>query len=331
MGGGYSGSYPADFWEYDPAGSVTPNQFTFTDQTNVALSTAFSSNTITVSGITAATAISITGGTYSVNGGAYTDIAGTVNNGNTVTVKVTSSANYSTTTHATLTIGGISDTFSVTTAAGDSTPDQFTFKDMSKVALSTEYTSDSITISGIVVPAPISITGGLYSINGGTYTSAAGTVVNGDNVTVKQTSSANYSTTTDAELTIGGVSDTFSVTTKAQSSGGGGGGGGCFIATAAFGSPLAGQVEILRHFRDGYLLTNAPGKAFVSWYYENGPIAAGWIKDKPLAKVAVQAALYPLIGFSFLLITGYLPVAILGLLLFTLLCFRFKQRNLIAG
>jgi len=254
-----------------------------------------------------------------------------VSNGNTVTVKLTSSAAYSTTTSATLTIGGISDTFSVTTQAGDSTPDPFTFKDMSKVALSKEYTSDAITVSGIVVPAPISITGGAYSINGGTYTSAAGTVNNGDEVTVKQTSSASYSTTTNAELTIGGVSDTFSVTTKAQSSGGGGGGGGCFIATAAFGSPLAGQVEILRQFRDRYLLTNAPGKIFVAWYYRNGPVAASWIQDKPLAKVAVQAALYPLIGFSYLLISGCLPVAVLGLLVSMLFFLRFKPGKLSAG
>lgn len=331
VGAGYTGEYANDFWEYDPLGSITPGQFTFLDQTNVALSSVITSNTITVSGITASTSISITGGTYSINGGAYAGTAATVVNGDTVTVKLVSSASYSTTTNATLTIGGVSDTFSVTTQVGDSTPDQFTFKDKSNVALNTEYISDSITVSGIVVPAPISITGGTYSINSGSYTSTAGTVANGDTVTVKQTSSGSYSTTTNAVLTIGGVSDTFSVTTKAESHGGGGGGGGCFIATAAFGSPLAGQVEILRQFRDRYLLTNAPGKKFVSWYYENGPVAANWIKDKPLAKAAVQAALYPLIGFSFLLITGYLPLALLGLLLSVFFCLRLKQRKLSAG
>ncbi|MCK7468185.1 MAG: hypothetical protein MZU91_08720 [Desulfosudis oleivorans] len=103
----------------------------------------------------------------------------------------------------------------------------------------------------------------------------------------------------------------------------------CFIATAAFGSPLAGQVEILRQFRDKYLLTNALGQKFVAWYYNNGPIAANWIKDKPLAKVAVQAALYPLIGFSFLLIGGYLPFVTVGLLLSTLLFLRFRPKKII--
>lgn len=101
--------------------------------------------------------------------------------------------------------------------------------------------------------------------------------------------------------------------------------GGCFIATAAFGSPIAGQVEILRQFRDSYLLTNHSGQKFVAWYYRNGPAAANWISDKPLAKAVIQVALYPLIGFSFLLISGYLPFAAVGLLLTVFLLFRFRN------
>jgi hypothetical protein len=94
---------------------LIPDQFTFTDQTGVALSTVIESNGITVTGINVSTAISITGGEYSINGGAYTSASGTVENGQTVRVRQTSSALYSTTTNATLTIGGMSDTFSVIT------------------------------------------------------------------------------------------------------------------------------------------------------------------------------------------------------------------------
>ena len=105
------------------------------------MSTVTTSNPITVAGINAATPISITGGTYSINGGAYTSSAGTVNSGNTVTVRVTSSASYSTAVNATLTIGGVSDTFSVTTLDAptlpDTTPDAFSFTDQTGVALST--------------------------------------------------------------------------------------------------------------------------------------------------------------------------------------------------
>lgn len=79
---------------------------------------------------------------------------------------------------------------------------------------------------------------------------------------------------------------------------GGGGGGGCFIATAAFGSPLSGQVMVLREFRDRFLLTNALGRAFVSWYYENSPAASGWIAQHPVARLMVRIALYPVIGLA---------------------------------
>jgi hypothetical protein len=92
--------------------------------------------------------------------------------------------------------------------------------------------------------------------------------------------------------------------------------GGCFIATMAFGSPMAGQVEILRQFRDRYLMTNTLGRRFVVWYYRTGPAAADYIKEMPLVKAAIRVALYPLIGFSWLLISGYLPVVVVGLFLF---------------
>ena len=58
------------------APDTTPDPFTFTAQTGAALNATATSNTITVSGINAAASISITGGTYSVNGGSYTSSAG---------------------------------------------------------------------------------------------------------------------------------------------------------------------------------------------------------------------------------------------------------------
>jgi hypothetical protein len=96
--------------------------FSFTDQTTVALSTLTTSNSVTLSGINATLAISASGGQYSINGGVYTSSAGAVNNADTVTVRQTSSAGHSTTTNTVLTIGAVSDTFSVTTLAGNHAP-----------------------------------------------------------------------------------------------------------------------------------------------------------------------------------------------------------------
>ena len=96
---------------------LEPDAFSFTDQTDVAVSTQITSNTITVAGITSAAAISVTGGEYAINGGSYTTDAGTVENGNTVTVRHTSSGSFSTATSTTLTISEVSETFTSTTAS----------------------------------------------------------------------------------------------------------------------------------------------------------------------------------------------------------------------
>ena len=106
-----------------------------------------------------------------------------------------------------------------TIIAGDTTPIQFTFIDLTDQPVSTVVYSNLIGVDGINVPVAISITGGQYSKNGGTYTSSAGKVVQDDVVQVRQTTSASVSVTTNAVLTIGGVSDTFSATTAVPSVG----------------------------------------------------------------------------------------------------------------
>ncbi|TRZ92789.1 MAG: choice-of-anchor D domain-containing protein [Rhodocyclaceae bacterium] len=198
--------------EISALAGTLPDAFSFASLTGAPLSLLTTSNTITVSGINSASAISIVGGTYRVNGGDYTAAAGTVNNGNTVTVQQTSSSSFSTLTTATLTIGGIAGTFDVTTQAQDTTPTAFTFTAQTGAALSTTIASNTITVAGINSASAISIAGGTYSINGGAYTAAAGMVDNGNTVTVQQTSSSSYDTLTTATVTIGGVSGAFNVT-----------------------------------------------------------------------------------------------------------------------
>ena len=163
----------------DNAVDTTPDAFSFTSQTGVALSAVTTSNAMTVTGINSPATISVTGGTYSVNGGTFTSTSGTVTNGQTVTVRPTSSAANSAVTTTTLTIGGVSAAFTSTTvsvAGPDTTPDAFTFTAQNAVPLSSLRTSNVVTVTGIDAPASISVTGGTYSINGGAFTAATGTV-----------------------------------------------------------------------------------------------------------------------------------------------------------
>ncbi len=96
---------------------TTPDAFTFTPQTGVARNTQITSSPITVAGINSAADVTVSGGTWNKNGGAYSSAAGTVVLGDVVRVRQTSSASYSTATTATLTIGGVSAIFSATTLA----------------------------------------------------------------------------------------------------------------------------------------------------------------------------------------------------------------------
>ena len=81
-----------------------------------------------------------------------------------------------------------------------------------------------------------------------------------------------------------------------------GGGGGCFIATAAFGSPLAKEIIILRQFRDRILLRFDTGKRFVNWYYRHSPSVADYISQHPVIKFCVRVLLYPLIGIAWVIL-----------------------------
>ena len=98
------------------AKSTTPSSFSFTDRTGVEPGTEVTSDQITVSVETGSPAISVSsGGTLVVDG---TDFTGnSVTNGQKVAVKVTASSSFSTKKSVTVTIGGVSDEFSVTTRA----------------------------------------------------------------------------------------------------------------------------------------------------------------------------------------------------------------------
>lgn len=70
---------------------------------------------------------------------------------------------------------------------------------------------------------------------------------------------------------------------------------GCFIATAAYGSPMMREVDRLRSFRDRYLLTNATGQLLVASYYAVSPPLAGVIAERDGARSLVRSWLTPVV------------------------------------
>jgi hypothetical protein len=82
-------------------------------------------------------------------------------------------------------------------------------------------------------------------------------------------------------------------------------GGSCFVATAAYGSYLEPEVRLLRDFRDQRLMTNVPGRAFVSWYYRTSPPFADVIAGSEVLRFVSRLALTPLVyGIKYPMVPG---------------------------
>ena len=76
-------------------------------------------------------------------------------------------------------------------------------------------------------------------------------------------------------------------------------GGGCLIATAAFGSEMAPQVQFLREIRDNTVMSTQSGTAFMTgfnqFYYSFSPYVADYERENPVFKEAVKVTLTPLL------------------------------------
>ena len=126
------------------------------------------------------------------------------------------------------------------------------------------------------------------------------------------TTSARTSLKTGANTAAGATAQTdFPVATDTAA-------GGCFVATAAFGSPMARQVQWLRAFRDRILLPGRAGRAFVNWYYGWSPRAAAWLREHAIARKLTRAVLWIPVAFAWLSVRTDVGLALLGFLVLLL-------------
>jgi hypothetical protein len=94
-------------------------------------------------------------------------------------------------------------------------------------------------------------------------------------------------------------------------------GGGCLIATAAYGSELAPQVQMLREIRDNQLMNTESGSAFMTSfneaYYSFSPYIADMERESPIFKEIVKAGLTPMISTLSIMESAETESEVLGL------------------
>lgn len=72
----------------------------------------------------------------------------------------------------------------------------------------------------------------------------------------------------------------------------------CFVATAAYGAPMAAEVQTLRRFRDRWLMPTVLGRLAVQAYYRVGPYGADFIRRSAWRRTAARVALAPWVGLA---------------------------------
>jgi len=209
-----------DFSATTRAADTVPDGFTIAAVTGAPASSVTQSLT-TITGIEAAAVVTISGegspifstdeGVTWIDGNG----SGSVVNGGTVLVRLTSGS-FDQTRTATLTVGGGTGDFTVTTEGQDTTPDTFTFASALGVGESVRA-SQIVTLTGFTGSVTISVSGDgspEYQIGSADWTSTDGAVTAGQEVRVRLTASATERATRTATLTVGTRPGTFTVETQ---------------------------------------------------------------------------------------------------------------------
>jgi hypothetical protein len=220
----------AEFSVTTRAADITPEAFVISAVTGVEAGVITQSDPVTISGIEAETVVTIAGEgspAFSTDGGVtWVDEIGTgsVQNSGQILVRLTSGS-FNVTRTATLTVGGVTGDFAVTTKSQDTTPDAFAFTSQLVAPGTTNVSSESVVLSGFDGSVSIGVSGDASAeyrvgtdvagtINWGNWTSDAGNVSVSQLVQVRLDAAAGEGVTRSATLTVGSGSASYVVTTQ---------------------------------------------------------------------------------------------------------------------
>ena len=195
-----------------------PNAFAFTDVTGATPAATVTSNAVTLAGFPGALTASCSGCTAIARNGAWggTIVSGFMQ-GDTIAVRTTASASFSTAVTSTVSVGGtVSGAWTVSTVSNVG-PSAFGFTAVSNATTSITYTSNTVTLSGFTGTLTATCTGCTSIARNGVWgISPYAGFVSGDTIAIRQTSSNGAGVMTTAAVTLGATtSSAWGVTTAA--------------------------------------------------------------------------------------------------------------------
>lgn len=192
-----------------------PDPFTFQTVTDAELSTLYTTETVTISGLgTTGTVVAVdvtatNGAETSVNGGAFSTATKTISNGQTLRVRMVSSGTYNTLKTTTVRVGSVDNIWRITTKSPPAQiPNPFSFNDVIEAPLQTYTNSNIVTITGITESVTVSSPTNSFesSVNGGAFSNAAKSITNGQTLQLRVLTSNVLGQTKFTNVTVGGGS-----------------------------------------------------------------------------------------------------------------------------
>lgn len=189
-----------------------PDSFSFDNVEGAELSTSYTSNTVTITGLETTVQLNATNGAETrKNNGSFNTNTKNINNDDTVTVRMTSSANYGTPKTTTVNVGSASNSWKITTKTEPAQlPNEFSFDTVDPAPLESIVESNVVTITGITQPVEVSAVNavGLFESrvkagSWGPWSSDVKTISSGQQLQLRTTTSNVLGETKSTGITVG--------------------------------------------------------------------------------------------------------------------------------